>query len=532
MRRREVPWSSLGLAAAGGATLAASLPPWPVATGAWYLGPLGAALVFVALLGRRVWGRLAVGMTAGLGLYLPGLWWMREFSLPGFVLATLLQAAILAVALVVVPTRPGQPTARAAVAFPLVLVLAGAFRAAWPFGGLPLAGLELGQMAGPLAHAARLGGGALVVALVGAAGGGLALMAGAAQPAPVGGVKVPAGRRRVAGVVALAASAAVALAGGLVPAGAVVGRREVAVVQGGGVRGLSAADERARTAFDAQVSASREVRPPVDLVLWPEDVVDVDVLEGSEAAAVVSGLARDLAAVVVAGVVETAGPCPRPEGVCRFSNTAVSWESNGRRSDRTDKVHRVPFGEYIPGRALVARLGDVSAVPRDALVGKGPGALSTGTGRLGVIISYEVFFADRARAAVDAGGTVILVPTNASSFGDAQVPAQQLAAARLRALETGRWVVQAAPTGYSAVIDHRGRVRSLSRLGASSVLEGTIELRSGSSPVVLAGPWALPGAASLALAANAWMGRTGRRRSLRRDGDRGATDAGPAASVG
>jgi apolipoprotein N-acyltransferase len=162
--------------------------------------------------------------------------------------------------------------------------------------------------------------------------------------------------------------------------------------------------------------------------------------------------------------------------------------------DRYDKVHRVPFGEYIPARSFVGRLADVSAVPRDAVAGTGPGVVDTPGGRLGVLISYEVFFADRGRDAVRAGGRLLLVPTNASSYRDAQVPAQQLAVARLRALETGRWVVQAAPTGYSAVIDHHGRVVARSGLGGAAVLRREIQLRTGrtvfvslgSTPVLLA----------------------------------------------
>jgi apolipoprotein N-acyltransferase len=118
---------------------------------------------------------------------------------------------------------------------------------------------------------------------------------------------------------------------------------------------------------------------------------------------------------------------------------------------------------------------------------------------MGVLISYEVFFPQRARDAVRAGGRVLLVPTNASSYRDAQVPAQEVAVARLRALATGRWVVQAAPTGYSAVIDQRGRVRLQSGLGGQAVLETDVGLRSGRTLAVQLGraPWTI--AALLAL---------------------------------
>jgi apolipoprotein N-acyltransferase len=107
---------------------------------------------------------------------------------------------------------------------------------------------------------------------------------------------------------------------------------------------------------------------------------------------------------------------------------------------------------------------------------------------LGVTISYEVFFEDRARAAARAHGGVLLVPTNASSFTTGQVPAQELAAARLRALETGRTVLQAAPTGYTAVVDWRGRVLERTSLGRAAVLQRTIDTRSGTTWATQLGP--------------------------------------------
>jgi apolipoprotein N-acyltransferase len=164
-----------------------------------------------------------------------------------------------------------------------------------------------------------------------------------------------------------------------------------------------------------------------------------------------------------------------------------------------DKVHRVPFGEYVPARSLFERLADLSAVPRDATVGTGPPVLTLPGGTMGVVISYEVFFPDRARAAIRAGGRVLLVPTNAASYRDAQIPAQEVAVARLRALETGRWVVQAAPTGYSAVIDHRGRVRMQGGLGNAEVLQTRIEQREGHTLFVTLGQWPWVLAAGLAL---------------------------------
>jgi apolipoprotein N-acyltransferase len=275
----------------------------------------------------------------------------------------------------------------------------------------------------------------------------------------------------------------------------------VAAVQGGGPRGLRAVDVDPSTVFDRQLAATAAVRLPVDLVVWPENVVNVDgTLDGSSQDAAMSQLARRLNTTIVSGVVEDV---PSRGGAQRFRNAAVAWAPDGSRVARYDKVHRVPFGEYVPARSLISRLADVSAVPRDAIAGRGPGVLSTPAGPLGVVISYEVFFSDRARAAVQGGGQILLVPTNASSYRSGQVPAQELAAARLRALETGRDIVQAAPTGYSVLVNSDGRVTARSGLGGRAVIEGTVHFRTRTTAATTFGEGAMTFAALMALIA-AW----------------------------
>lgn len=441
----------------GGLLLAASLPPWPVSTGAWPLGLSGAALLFLSLDGRTGRRRLAVGMAAGVGLYLPGLWWMRDFSLPGYVVATLLEAGILAAGVALVPGTDARRW-RQVVAFPAALVLVEAVRGSWPFGGMPISGIDLGQVGGPLAPAARIGGRLLLVALVGVGGVALVEMAR---------------RRWLAAGAGLAVVVAVAGLGVVAPDGSVDGPLTVAVVQGGGPRGLRAVGRDPAPVFQRHVDATARVRLPVDLILWPEDVVDVErEVSTTPEGATIAALADSLDATIVAGVVQD-------EDGDRFRNSAVPWGPDGVMHPRYDKVHRVPFGEWVPARGFFDRLADLSAVPRDAIVGEGPAVVDTPAGRLGVVISYEVFFPDRAREAVRSGGRVVLVPTNAASYRDAQIPSQEVAVARLRALETGRWVVQAAPTGYSAVIDHRGDVRRLGGLGGAEVLQADVDLRTG-----------------------------------------------------
>jgi apolipoprotein N-acyltransferase len=207
--------------------------------------------------------------------------------------------------------------------------------------------------------------------------------------------------------------------------------------------------------------------------MWPEDVIDVEgAVERTPEAAAMARLAIGLRATLVAGVVEG-------DGTDHFRNAAVAWGPDGRLVARYEKVRRVPFGEYIPFRSLVGKVADISAVPADAIVGEGPNILPTPAGRLGVLISYEVFFNDRNRAAVQHGAEILLVPTNAASFSTSQVPTQELAAAQLRALEAGRWLAQAGPTGYSGVIDPQGRIRRRSVLGARQVITARLHARHG-----------------------------------------------------
>ena len=302
----------------------------------------------------------------------------------------------------------------------------------------------------------------------------------------VGAAAATAVRRRRPGLVPALAAVAVVVAtagaGAVAPSGRYDGTLTVAAVQGGGERGLRAVDNDSAPVFDAHLEASAGVGSGADVVLWPEDVVDADgVFAGSPLEQALSALAAELRTTLVVGITEDAGDD-------HFLNASVAFGPDGRVVDRYDKVHRVPFGEYIPARSFFSRLADVSAVPRDAVAGTGPGVVDTPAGRFGVLISYEVFFQDRSRDAVRAGGRLLLVPTNASSYRDAQVPAQQLAVARLRALETGRWVVQAAPTGYSAVVDHHGHVLARSGLGGAAVLRHQVQLRTGRTIFVSLGP--------------------------------------------
>jgi apolipoprotein N-acyltransferase len=434
-------------------------------------------------LGDLRWrARLLAGWVAGLGLFVPGLWWATTFNTYGGIVLMAVESLAPAVACAVVPRRArGRAGALAG-----AMVLAEAVRATWPFGGLPMGGVALGQASSPLAGAARLGGPLLLVGLVFVGGAGLALVASAVVPyirrAPVSRFeRAGVGTLRVAllGIAALVVVASIGVAGATAPDGGPAAHAlRIAAVQGGGVRGLRKSEVDPATVTAAQFAATNEIarrdggRPP-QLVVWPEDVVSLDNrIDGTQAEKNLAALAVRMHATLVVGVTETVS-------TQSFRNEILAFSPTGALVARFEKVHRVPFGEYIPYRGFFKHLADLSSVPLDAIPGHGNGGLNTPAGRLGTLVSYEVFYSERGWVTTRAGAQLLVDPTNTSSYLTSQVPTQEIAAARLQAISEGRDVVQAAPTGFSAVIDHRGRLLARTDLGVRQVIVRDVGLRTG-----------------------------------------------------
>ncbi len=477
---------------ATGLVLAGSLPPW----GWWPLGFAGIALLDRLLAGRPPTSRFWRGSGVALGLFAATLWWIHDLTLPGYFVAVAVYAAMFGICLVAVPPHRGRW-----LALPAAWTLAEIWKGAFPFGGVPISDLSIGQAGGPLAPVVRLFGAELLTLLVVVGGVGLsALLARRWKPAALAAVAIAA---------AVAGSA-------IAPRGHDTGHPlRVAIVQGGGKQGTRAIHSDARKVFQRHLAASDRIRPPVDLVVWPEDVVDVNAIDPTAAddvdiaqtpaGAALSSLARRLHTTLVAGIVQDEGPK-------HFTNFAAAWDPAGQLIGRYEKVHRVPFGEYVPLRALVEPFGGASLTVRDAIAGRGPAVLRTPAGSLGVSISWEIFFGQRARSATRSGGEVLLNPTNGSTYTGTLVQTQQVASSRLRALEEGRWVLQVAPTGFSAIISPNGAVEARSAISQQRVLQsGAVRRRAGHTIYTRVGDW--PVLASVAgLLAAGWLAARRRER--------------------
>jgi apolipoprotein N-acyltransferase len=125
--------------------------------------------------------------------------------------------------------------------------------------------------------------------------------------------------------------------------------------------------------------------------------------------------------------------------------------------------------------------------------------------RLAVVISWEVFFGDRARDGVSRSGEMVLNPTNGSSYTGTILQTQQIASSRLRAVETGRWVAQVSPTGFTAFVSPDGDVHDRTGVSEQKVITRDVALRGGRTWYTSYGDWPIEIVLGLALAASIYV---------------------------
>jgi apolipoprotein N-acyltransferase len=454
---RERPWPRRALSLLAGLLIAVAMPPF----GWWPAAMVGIAL-WGWLIDRPRWTqRFWIGVIVGIAWFEPTTLWMVKFSVIGWPIGIAVWFGLVGgVTAAICPAGRWRYLALAG-----ALILSEWLRWHAPFGGVPLSMLAMTQGRGPLLPVARVAGSMGVsagVAVLGCALGALL------------------DRRWRFATIAAVAVIAVAVIGVYAPKGHVTRSIEAAAVQGGGPQETRSADTDYAIVFGRHMDASDRITAPVDLVVWPENVVNVPVFKGSPEESQLSALAQRLHATVVAGVVEDAGPN-------HFLNAAVAIGPDGTQIDRYDKVRRVPYGEYVPLRFLLQPIVGAELPPRDQIPGHDPNILTTPAGRLGTVISWEVFFPRRVRAAMHHDADLVINPTNGSSYWLDEVQTQQLASSSLRAVESGRWLVQAAPTGFSAIVDPSGDIVARSNIGEATVLRHRVDLRQGSTVATILG---------------------------------------------
>lgn len=248
---------------------------------------------------------------------------------------------------------------------------------------------------------------------------------------------------------------------------------KVALIQGNIDQGVKWDPSYQQTTVDRYAALSRQVvaESGADLVIWPESATPFYFQEDGPLATQVTAVAAETKTALLFGSPAYEIVNRRP----RYLNSAFMLSPQAEVAGRSDKIHLVPFGEYVPlGRylpfinKLVVGIGDFS-----------PGTvkpLPLGQNLVGVLVCFEGIFPELARDYVREGSQLLINVTNDAWFGRSSAPEQHLAMTRFRALENRIWVARAANTGISALIAPSGRMTLETPVFETLAVSGTVGL--------------------------------------------------------
>jgi apolipoprotein N-acyltransferase len=210
----------------------------------------------------------------------------------------------------------------------------------------------------------------------------------------------------------------------------------------------------------------REERP--DLIVWGEGALDPAAASSS---AVMDAVRRTVASTGVPTVIGAV--LDDPDGTEHTST--IAFDGQGAPAGRYDKVHLVPFGEYVPFRSRLGFIDALTQIPVDRVPGDAIAVFRPdGVPPFATPICFENAFPQIPRAAVGEGAAFLVVPVNNVAYGFTAASEQHLQMSRIRAVETGRWVIDAAASGVSAFVDPTGAVVRRTALFTDAILEGRI----------------------------------------------------------
>lgn len=520
-----------GLAAFAGAAATCMFAP----VGLVLAGPLALLGFTLALRGARLPAAAGIGVVFGAVFSFSLLWWMRAVGTDAWIALSLIETAyflLLGPVVALVQRLPGWPVWVAA-----AWVSYEELRAGWPFGGFPWGRLAFGVMDtgfAPLLPYVGTAGVGFVVALLGTVTAWVVVR--------VVGLRRTGGNdavrdRRVLGVLVApyVAIGAVVLLAVVRPYevpedGEVV---EVAAVQGdvpgAGDDVVPVHREVTRNHVDTTIELGAAVdageEPEPRFVVWPENSTAVDpFLDRRTRTEIDAAVASVGVPVVVGGMVDAVDD----EQVL---NQGIVWDPTTGPGDRYAKRHPVPFGEYIPFRNawFTSVVEDFDLIPRDMLSGARTTPLDVAGVAVGNAICFDVAYDDGFREQVGAGAEMLTVQTSNAMFIRTHQIDQQFEMTRMRALESGKYLVVAAINGVSGIIRPDGSVAQTIDTRTQGVVAGEVVLNDAVTPAMRYGAGiALVLGATTVLAAAGGLLR-GRRvgRSMARPGGPRSTGAAP-----
>ncbi len=468
-------WRRRGYAVGSGVALALALP----GAGVVPLLLLTPALLRRALAGTRGWPAFRLGWLAGTAQWLVAVPWVvivlhryGHLPLPLAVLGWVVMSAILGLTWALA----GWATARVASRWQLVLLplslAAMEVLQGYPPWGFPWNPVAAAAAAWPwlLAPLPVVGSAGLSLLLLGLGAGldGLAAR----------------GLRRCGASLAGLAVAGLALASALAPAPRPAGEAvKVAALQPNVPLEFRWDTENlARIEDNVWELSTLAATAGAAWVVWPESAVPRQVERDAQHRARIEAFARRHGVWLTVGSIGVS-----PSGG-EYFNSIFTASPAGLLPYRFDKLHLVPFGEYIP---VVGRVPFLRPLVREVgsfTPGHNPLPVPGPAGPTGLAVCYEVAFSRLAVAQVLRGATVLTTITNDGWYGDSAAPRQHLALAVLRAAETRRYMVRAANTGISAIIDPRGRVVERLGFGERGLVLAEVRPMAGVTPAARRGP--------------------------------------------
>ena len=501
----------------GGLALSAAFPP----EGIWPFAVAGPALLVVALWRRSLRGSFLVGLCFGLAFFVPLISWLINLAWYAWAALAIAEAVIFGLFCI------GQRLMLRLPAWPVALacwwVAVEAFRDRWPY-AFPWGRLAMSQAQAPTVRWVQVGGPPLLTFLLALAGATLAwLLLGPRRLAPRPNMSA-AVRGRAVPALGFAGAAGLALAGALLPSGLPGpggATAQVAAVQGNVPHSRTLQDLlRATTVTDNHAVATEQLaaqvragaRPAPDLVIWPENSSDLDPGRYPQ---VYATIANAVAAVNRPLLVGTVLQDP-------LRNTGQLWLPGRGPAAIYVKRQLVPFGEYIPFRGFISSFSSLPSLqPVNFTAGHRAVVFRIGKIRLGDVICYEVGFDNLVGSEVTAGANLLTEQTNDADFevdGQLGETLQQLAMARIRAIEFDRSMVVASTTGVSAIIAPDGSLIASSRTWQRAVLDERVPLLTSQTPAEHLGEWPEIVLSALAVAGLGWaigLAVADRRRSRR-----------------
>lgn len=506
-------WAAIVTALASGPVLDSGFPDKDI----WPMTFVGIALVLIAARGRSVGGSLLVGFLAGAAFYFTHIQWASLFLGPVPMSAlSILEALFFAVGTLAITLAyrwlPRTFGLGWGATMGLAIVVAGlwtareAWASVWPYGGFAWGRVALSQSQSPLSELfAWLGisGVSFFMVLI------VALALGAAEYSWRHYRALPLDERSQQISRALrTAFVPVAILTLLVnvPTWAVVtdGSLRVGAVQGNGKAAYFDTRDRGDL-LDAQLTATEPLYgEELDLVVWPEGGTDVSPLSNSYAASAFDYVTERAGAPLISGdITEREG---------NVYNSQLLWMPDEGVVDIYDKRHPIPFGEYVPNRDFWAQFAPdlIGLIARDYAIGATDMVFDVNGVTVGVNICFDIVDDQILTESVEQGAQVIIASSNNADFGRTDESAQQLATARIRALELGRSVVNISTVGLSAIIAPDGSTIAELPWYTAATMTEDVPLSTTITPAVVWGrelEWLVSGIGLGALIVAAFAGR-------------------------